>query len=520
MCNDTGAWLWSTLGVTCWPTQVILSPGGRPVWVSMGENQAEWVEEMVGVALEYYGSLGQLTGERIVSDVTARVTGSYLSYPGKLTVNGDMMIVSDTGNNRIVIMTRTGEVLDIVGGDTPGHVDGGYTEARFHHPQGVVMVGDQVYVCDTDNHLLRCINTITRTVSTFGGAPGLSSPWDLTYLDLDCGQCLAVVMAGCHQVWLYCLTDVTWWKGVMYQAGHMVSVVGSGKEENRNNSYPHMAGLAQPSGITSDGHTWLYLADSESSSVRRVSLKDGAVTNVAGGDRDPLNLFSYGDIDGEGVNAKLQHPLGVTLDTSTNILYIADSYNHKIKKAEQGKKLWKITSVIEKLSEPGGLCIDSKSNSIFIADTNNHCIKKLHIDTNSMELINITESDAIDNPDKAKDIIIVKVSRECKKLILSANQGLKPGHKLNSEATSVWKLTSDNTWKHDISGYVSDGLSVSLTRGECITAKSTLTLKCKLYLCSDQGVCIIQHIVKKIIIEQDDNVVCKDDKIVNVGSLF
>ena len=114
----------------------------------------------------------------------------------------------------------------------------------FRHPQGVVRHGDNVWVCDTDNNVLRCINTVSRSVATvqMSGAPGLSSPWDLCHLAPTThsvsGECLLVAMAGCHQLWMYCLTDVVWWKSVEYSAGSMVCVVGSGKEENRNNSYP------------------------------------------------------------------------------------------------------------------------------------------------------------------------------------------------------------------------------------------------------------------------------------------
>ena len=43
-----------------------------------------------------------------------------------------------------------------------------------------------------------------------------------------------------------------------------------------------------------------------------------------------MDLFSYGDKDGKGTEARLQHPLGVA-STSADKLYIADSYNHKIK---------------------------------------------------------------------------------------------------------------------------------------------------------------------------------------------
>ena len=61
-----------------------------------------------------------------------------------------------------------------------------------------------------------------------------------------------------------------------YSAGTCVRFAGSGAEENRNNSYPHKAAFAQPSGLTvacQDGRCCLYVADSESSSIRSVSLQ-------------------------------------------------------------------------------------------------------------------------------------------------------------------------------------------------------------------------------------------------------
>lgn len=44
------------------------------------------------------------------------------------------------------------------------------------------------------------------------------------------------------------------------------------------------------------------------------------------------DLFSYGDIDGgAGANSRLQHPMDIAWNHKRNILYVADSYNHKIK---------------------------------------------------------------------------------------------------------------------------------------------------------------------------------------------
>ena len=43
------------------------------------------------------------------------------------------------------------------------------------------------------------------------------------------------------------------------------------------------------------------------------------------------NLFAYGDVDGKGIDAKLQHPLGVAVQDESTVI-VADSYNHKVPK--------------------------------------------------------------------------------------------------------------------------------------------------------------------------------------------
>lgn len=146
-----------------------------------------------------------------------------------------------------------------------------------------------------------------------------------------------------------------------------MAIIGSGTEENRNNTYPHMAGLAQPSGITIAEELKLAVfADSESSAIRSVNLQNGQVSAVCGGSRNPLvclnvyelistisdkrrfflinriitiiliimisqDLHDYGDLDGVNFAVKLQHPLGIAWHPKEKIIYITDTYNHKIK---------------------------------------------------------------------------------------------------------------------------------------------------------------------------------------------
>ena len=73
-----------------------------------------------------------------------------------------------------------------------------------------------------------------------------------------------------------------------YTAGTCLRFAGSGLEENKNNSYPDKAGFAQPSGLAlSPSLGCLFVADSESSSVRMVNLKNGGVKSFIGGDINP-----------------------------------------------------------------------------------------------------------------------------------------------------------------------------------------------------------------------------------------
>ena len=72
--------------------------------------------------------------------------------------------------------------------------------------------------------------------------------------------------------------------------GTCLRFAGSGAEENRNNCYPHKASFAQPSGISlalEKSFRCLFVADSESSSVRMVDVGSGGTKALVGADRDP-----------------------------------------------------------------------------------------------------------------------------------------------------------------------------------------------------------------------------------------
>jgi len=224
----------------------------------------------------------------------------------------------------------------------------------------------------------------------------IASPWDLciTESPFDHKSVLLIAMAGQHQIWAYAFEETQWWNDVILQKNSCSSIIGSGIEENRNGSEPMSTCLAAPHGICNgimNGEPVLFIADSNSSSIRVVTLKDGNVANLIGGDPDPTNLSAFGDLDGSGYNAKLQYPVGVAFHYPSSQLYITDTYNNKLKRIDMKTLTCSSYFVTDidtkkqrgetnsaKFNEPQGLAIFD--HFMFVTDKNNSHIKRIDLD--------------------------------------------------------------------------------------------------------------------------------------------
>jgi DNA-binding beta-propeller fold protein YncE len=292
------------------------------------------------------------------------------------------LFIADSNHNRIVVTSLDGHLIETVGSGFQGDGDGIFTQARFYRPQGLALdpstslgAGDLLYVADTENHQVRVIDFQARAVHTIG-VPRLNSPWDLA---LRTGV-LIVAMAGAHQIWVIDLLH-----------DQAYPYAGSGEEERRDGAVGQAA-FAQPSGLAIDGQT-LFVADAESNTVRSVALPPAnVVTTLAGG-----NLFDFGDQDGTGDRARLQHPLGVSLHDGR--VLIADTYNHKIKMLDPASG--KVTTIAgtglpghvdgpasrAQFYEPGGLSV--AGHIVYVADTNNHAIRTIDLQSATVSTLTL-----------------------------------------------------------------------------------------------------------------------------------
>jgi hypothetical protein len=194
-----------------------------------------------------------------------------------------------------------------------GYRDGPSNQALFNHPQGVAVDAlGYVYVADTDNHCIRCINAsgfVFTLAGKCGDKPG--------YLD--------------------------------------------GRGDNTLFSFPSGISVQLDCGATNSGstpggvstipyekcNTRLIIADTANHRIRRLQCisfnvsecygnrasRFWLVSTLAGGGNtsvDEMEKQAHGLADGKGTFARFDSPLGVASDTSGNI-FVADTRNRVIR---------------------------------------------------------------------------------------------------------------------------------------------------------------------------------------------
>jgi len=387
--NDAEFLVWSLYSANAWPTMIFIDPNGDVIGRHAGEIEAESVVPLVEHWLEQYRDSGLLATTPLKL-AREQPTESALSFPGKVAYDAasERLFIADSNRDRIVVGRLNGTVDRIIGGSDIGAEDGSPDIATFNQPQGIAIADDALYVADTENHLIRRVDFTTWKTTTVAGTgaqlrqrpmhgpareQALNSPWDLAERD----GTLYVAMAGIHQIWAMelCSDEIGPWAGTIAEG-----LVDGPRDR---------AELAQPSGLSLGADT-LTFADSESSAVRQAELGPGGRVDTVTG----TGLFDFGDRDGDAASARLQHPLDVAwLDDE---LYVADSFNHKIKRIYPFTRSVKTlcggegyadgTLAEARFREPGGLC-RGPGRSLIVADSSNHVVRQVDLARGSVRTV-------------------------------------------------------------------------------------------------------------------------------------
>jgi thiol-disulfide isomerase/thioredoxin len=397
--QDAELHLWKQYAIRSWPTVLVLDPEGRIAWQQSGEVSHDTLREVIQALLKESREKNTLESPAWSASSKTEHTAE-LRHPGKVKVwpapsmtentgswDKSRLYVADTGNHRILELALEedgedvhGRVLRCWGDGKPGLVDG--SAPRFRFPQGMSRQGEKLWVADTENHALRCIELTSGEVKTIAGTGvlgrnarfdpalpremDLRSPWDVLAVD----EMVLVAMAGTHQIWTYA-----------QQQDRFFPIVGTGAE-NHADGAPSEAALAQPSALYTIG-PYLFWADSEISSIRYLNFKTNQVGTMVG-----HGLFDFGDVDGSGAEVLLQHPLGLT--GSGDALYIADTFNHKIKRLDlAASEVHTLAGGGGEMNEPGGLTVIG--SWLIVADTNHHRLLRVHRQTGEVRELKLLD---------------------------------------------------------------------------------------------------------------------------------
>jgi len=484
--NDSHHELWEFFGVNSWPTLILIDPEGNAVWGNSGETTFEQVDKVIRAGMPYYRQKKLLDETPLRFDMERHTAvATPLRFPGKIVADqtSGRLFISDSNHNRIVVAKLDGTLLDVIGSGVAGRNDGDFATAQFNQPQGMAFVDDTLFVADTENHEIRRVDIADHKVTTVAGTgrqnrepavPGrrvdprrmaLSSPWDL----LIHGDDLLIAMAGCHQIWKMRLDG----SSLGPYAGNGREDIVDGPLLPRQAYQTGFASFAQPSGLASDGK-WLFVADSEGSSIRAVPLnpRPEVRTVVGTSQLSSARLFTFGDVDGPAAQARFQHPLGVAYYDGR--LYAADTYNNKIRVIDASNGTTRtLTGTGQpghadqpaEFFEPGGLAV--AAGKLFVADANNHLIRVIDLKTTQVSTLAIAGL----KPPEPPAVAAKRPAGGVEKLpptVVRAEQGgvrivvdlaFPPGYHLNSLAPLEYRIDDARQDESDTTGAIArDGI--------------------------------------------------------------
>jgi sugar lactone lactonase YvrE len=506
--NDPDFIFWRRFGARAWPTLVIIDPAGNLVGYHAGEGVYPLFQPILASLVAEFEAAGTIDRTPLPIAGEAAAVATILRYPADVVADeaAGRLYIADSGHNRILVATLDGALERVIGDGTEGFADGAAAEARFRQPQGLGLSSDgrTLFVADTRNHAVRAVDLATGDVTTIAGTgaqlerlpgPGargrdsaLASPWDV----VERHGRLYISMAGVHQVWVLDLAS-----------GLIEPFAGTSREGVDDGDRRTMATLAQPSGIDAGGEQ-LYWVDPEGSAVRRLPLDgSGPVETLAG-----TGLFDFGDIDGDRRSARLQHPQGIAV--AAGRLFIADTYNHKIKLVDPerggattfaGSERGRADGPADaaRFDEPAGLSV--AHGRLYVADTNNHAIRVVDIETGETSTLRLSNLEVAAPRDGGLPReVLPRVQAAPGVSTLRVTISAPAGHHLNALAPGKLSLSVADPGvlrlgEHDLSWSSDDAFVSLIVPVELSPGETTLTGVLQAYYCLDgaEALCFVHR---------------------------
>ena len=294
------------------------------------------------------------------------------------------LLIADSGTARIRRVDGRGAIATVAGSGQTGFGGDGHaaTTAQLTSPGGVAVdAAGNFYIADTKNHRVRKVlpSGFILTVAGNGlaalGAENTYAP--LTPLNEP--RSVAVDPTGA----LYIADTANHRVARISSAGTLATVAGNGSPGyGGDGGRAAVAQLNAPGAIAFDSRGNLYIADTFNHLVRKVSTA-GIITTVAG-----TGAAGFAGDGGPATAATLNYPGGVTVD-SAGVIYIADTWNHRIRMVDSAGSIHTIAgsdapgykgdggpALAAQLDYPSGIVVDG-NGAILFSDSFNNRVRKL-----------------------------------------------------------------------------------------------------------------------------------------------
>ena len=309
----------------------------NPFGVVRGPDGAIWFCEYTGQRIRRVAPDGTIStvagsGKKGYSGDNGPALEATFNLPHELRFDraGDLYVVDMVNNAVRKVDHKTKIITTVVGNGTAGYSgDGGpATQAQLKQPHSIQFGPDQnLYICDIGNHVIRKVDMKSGLISTFAGT------------------------------------------GVAGPTPDGASITGTPLKGPRSLDFD------------SDGNLWL--ATREGNQVFKFDLKSNKIMHIAG-----TGASGFGGNDGPALSATLKGPKGIAIDKSGNV-WLADTESHSVRMVEAATRTLRLVAgtgekgdgpdgdpLLCKMARLHGIYADS-DGSIFIGDSEAHKVRVL-----------------------------------------------------------------------------------------------------------------------------------------------
>lgn len=363
--NDAEWVLWKRYAIGAWPTLLLIDPAGGLAARLTGEGHLQEIEDAIaelraGAALNAPSAAPMASGPPVES-------GGPLAFPAHALGTANRLYVSDTGHHRVLECDPGGRVLRQFGSGTPGNWDGQLAACGFRLPHGLALAGGILYVADTGNHAVRRIRLDEGEVDTVLGTgraayvaveqqgAGVKASINSPQAVAVDGGTLYVAATGQHQIL----------RGNLDKR-RIETLAGDARSDVRD-GIGGLSSLSQPAALALlPGQ--LLVADAGGNAIRRVRLRDLAVTTLAGS-----SPWEPGCRDGTGHAARLAFPCGLAV--AGDRVFVADTFNDRMCTLDPYSGELATLAIDVPLDQPQGLSF--AADALWIASRNDHAIVRV-----------------------------------------------------------------------------------------------------------------------------------------------